>query len=118
MLLLPQPTPHLLAETLFGWVHARCTTDNVRGVHPEVMAAIVEANNPPSTPSYGADPLTAEACAAVRRWLGCSDAAVVAPVVSGIASDGLALAGLVPPTGAIYCHVESHINECVARHPS
>lgn len=91
----------------------RCffASDNVRGVLPEVMEALAEANRPGTTPSYGADPLTAEACAAVRRWLCVGDDADVTPVVSGIASDGLALAPLVPPTGAVYCHRESHVYE-------
>lgn len=88
-------------------------SDNVAPVAPEVMAAILTANEG-ATPSYGADPLTGRLTALARDVFE-TDLAIF-PVSTGTAANGLALAALSPPYGAVYCHETAHIllEECGA----
>ena len=83
-------------------------SDNTRGVLPEVMAALQQANVPRSCASYGADEYSAAAAAAVRDLFDAPDAYVL-PTVSGIASDALAIASAAGPLDAVFCHRLSHI---------
>lgn len=82
-------------------------SDNVTGVSPEIMAALVAANQGTAS-SYGADAVTKGLEKSFGELFGCEVA--VFPVVTGTATNALALATLVPAYGAIYCHEESHIN--------
>lgn len=88
-------------------------SDNSYGAWPEIIAA-VGAAAAGAVPSYGDDALTAKVrarlCELFEREL------AVFPVISGTAANALALATLVPPHGAIFCHEESHIavDECGA----
>jgi threonine aldolase len=88
-------------------------SDNVAPVATEVMAAL-SAANVGSVHSYGDDPWTgrlqALACEVFATEL------VIHPVATGTAANALALATLVPPYGAVYCHESAHINtdECGA----
>ncbi|KKJ76318.1 threonine aldolase [Kiloniella litopenaei] len=89
-------------------------SDNVTGVSPEIMDALIQANNDHAAMSYGAD-----------RWTDCLKDKVseifetdvtVFPVISGTAANVLPIASLTPGFGTIYCHKEAHINvdECGA----
>lgn len=82
------------------------TSDNWAGVHPDIMAAIVRANGEP-VPAYGADPMSEGAC----ELFGAVFNRSVQPayVATGSAANGLALACLTPPWGAVLCHRDSHI---------
>ena len=88
-------------------------SDNTAPVAPEVMEAILAANRGPAS-SYGADELTARLTALAREVFE-TDLAIF-PVATGTAANGLALATLSPPYGAIYCHETAHIllEECGA----
>ena len=88
-------------------------SDNVTGIAPEIIAAIAAANTGDS-PSYGADPITARV---TRRFAEIFEHEVaVFPLATGTAANALALATMVPPWGAVYCHEESHVqtDECGA----
>ncbi|HEY2886032.1 MAG TPA: low specificity L-threonine aldolase [Rhizomicrobium sp.] len=88
-------------------------SDNCYGATPEILAAIAAIGQSPEH-AYGGDDvtkrLTGRFCEIFER-----DVAVF-PVVSGTAANALALATLVPPHGAIFCHAEAHIavDECGA----
>ena len=88
-------------------------SDNHSGVHPEVLAAIADANQG-HAPAYGADPVTERGIAAVRAHLGGD--AEVAFVFNGTGANlvGLGLA-LLPWQHAI-CAESAHIavDECGA----
>ena len=88
-------------------------SDNSYGAWPEIVAA-VGAAAAGAVPSYGEDALTAKVRARLAELFE-RDLAVF-PVISGTAANALALATLVPPHGAIFCHGESHIavDECGA----
>jgi len=87
-------------------------SDNATAVAPEIMAALAEANQAAAVLPYGFDDIS--------RRLGDRFAALferevaVFPVVTGTAANGLALAAMTPPWGAIYCHEGAHIalDEC------
>ena len=89
------------------------SSDNAYGAWPEILAAVTEAAAG-SAHSYGEDAITARLgarfCELFEREV------AVFPVISGTAANALALASLVPPHGAIFCHGESHIavDECGA----
>jgi threonine aldolase len=90
------------------------TSDNVAGAAPEILSAVVEAATAGPMASYGADPLTA---GLTRRMSELFETEVeVFPVATGTAANALALAALVPPHGAVWCHEEAHVNtdECGA----
>ena len=86
-------------------------SDNTAGVHPQIMDALVRANEGVK-PSYGADELTAEFESRLKDIFE-TDLAVF-PVATGTAANCLALQSLAPPWGAIYCYDHSHIfdDEC------
>ena len=88
-------------------------SDNAYGALPQVLDALVRANEGAVRP-YGADPYT-ESLPARFAALFERDVAVY-PVVTGTAANALALACLTPPHGAIFCHAQSHImdSECGA----
>lgn len=89
-------------------------SDNTAPIHPAVMAAIAAANEGPA-PSYGADPITARAVAAVQGVFE-TDAAVFF-TATGTAANALALAAACPPWGAVICHRHAHIAEDEAGAP-
>ncbi len=84
------------------------SSDTSAAAHPAVMSAI-QAANEGSAPSYGADPWTQRARelladvfdAEVAVWL----------VASGTAANALGLTLLCPPTDAVLCHREAHIEK-------
>ena len=90
------------------------SSDNAWGAHPAVMEALAACNEG-AVMAYGADPVTAEAEAAIRDLFAAPDA-VVRFVATGTAANALVCAQLCPPYGRLYCHQEAHIetSECAA----
>lgn len=88
-------------------------SDNVTGASPEILAALMAANEGDAMP-YGADDYTTKLTQQLRDIF--ETHVTVFPVATGSAANSLALASLTPPYGSIYCHQESHINvdECGA----
>jgi threonine aldolase len=88
-------------------------SDNVAGVAPEIMAALVAVNQGAAMP-YGDDECSQRLEALFSELF--ETAVTVFPVATGSAANALALSVMTPPYGAIYCHAESHINsdECGA----
>ena len=88
-------------------------SDNVSTACPEVMEAVVSANSGIAL-SYGEDKHSE---ALDDRFSELFEKRVrVFPVVSGTAANGLALSGMTPSFGKVFCHEMSHINtdECAA----
>jgi len=88
-------------------------SDNVAGACPEVLDAIIKANDGDSAP-YGNDDwskILQEKFSEVFE-----KEVIVYPTASGTAANALALSALTPVFGNIYCHKLSHINtdECGA----
>ena len=88
-------------------------SDNHYGASQEILTALAAADQNPQ-PAYGDDDVTqrvvARLCAIFEREI------AVYPVINGTTANSLALATLVPPHGAIFCHEEAHIavDECGA----
>src|SRR5712691_8439425 len=89
------------------------TSDNVTGVAPAIMAAILAANQG-RVPSYGDDPATARLTALAAAVF--ETPLTIFPVATGAAANALALAGLAPPYGAVIAYDQAHIviDECGA----
>lgn len=88
-------------------------SDNVTGVAPEIMAALMAANEGAAMP-YGNEQYTQQLQNVFSELFETN--VIVFPVATGSAANSLALSVITPPYGAIYCHNESHINldECGA----
>jgi threonine aldolase len=86
-------------------------SDNVYGVHPRILAALAEANSG-TAPSYGGDDLSRKSEEKLSEVFGKEVRAFL--VTTGTAANGLALASIAPPYGAVICHAEAHIScdEC------
>jgi threonine aldolase len=87
----------------------RFASDNTSGAAPEVMAAIVKANEGYDI-SYGVDAAMARVTALVRDLFEAPHA-VVHLVATGTAANALAIATYCPPWGAVFCHTHAHIAE-------
>ena len=89
-------------------------SDNAWGAHPAVLKALSDCNEG-AVGSYGADPVTARAEAAIRDLLDAPQA-VVRFVATGTAANALACSQLSPGWGRVYCHETAHIHcdECSA----
>lgn len=89
-------------------------SDNGAPCPPQVMAALMQANQGPAMP-YGNDPVTKAAADMIRDVLEAPEAAVYF-VATGTAANALALATLCPPWGAVFCHDIAHVqqDECGA----
>lgn len=89
-------------------------SDNAAPASPEVVEAVTAANRG-AAGSYGADELTARLDRLARELFETDEVAVF-PVTTGSAANGLALAALTPPFGAVYCHDHAHVmvDECGA----
>jgi threonine aldolase len=88
-------------------------SDNVAGACPEVLDAILKANEGDSSP-YGNDQVSTDLQNKFSDIF--EKEVVVFPITSGTAANALALATMTPSFGNIYCHKLSHINtdECGA----
>lgn len=82
-------------------------SDTTAPAHPDVIAAIAAANSGYEA-SYGADTVAARLRTLLGETLGTEDFDFWL-VPSGTAANALALACLCPPTGAVLCHQEAHI---------
>jgi threonine aldolase len=88
-------------------------SDNIAGACPEVLDAILKANDGDSTP-YGNDQISTELQDKFSEIF--EKEVIVFPTASGTAANALALSTMTPSFGNIYCHKLSHINtdECGA----
>ncbi len=88
-------------------------SDNTSGLHPEVMQALVEANEDRCA-SYGEDKFTAQAADAFRELFECN--CDVYFVFTGTAANSLALASLCQSYHSVITHELSHVetDECGA----
>jgi threonine aldolase len=88
-------------------------SDNAAGAAPEIMQAVVAANEGVAA-SYGSDAWSSRARSLLEDIF--EHDLAVALVASGSAANGLALATLAPPYGAIFAHEASHVHmdECGA----
>ena len=82
-------------------------SDNYAGAHPEVLAALAEANDGHAV-AYGADPWTARAEAALHRHFG--EQAVPLLVFNGSGANVLALRATCRPWEAVICADSAHVN--------
>ena len=89
-------------------------SDNAAAVHPAVWKAMQAADE--ADAPYDGDALSCRMDAAFSALFGQSCAALW--VSSGTAANGLALAALVPPHGAVVCHREAHIETSEAGAPA
>ena len=88
-------------------------SDNVTGACPEVLDAILKANDGDRTP-YGNDQISKDLQKKFSEIF--EKDVIVFPTASGTAANALALSTMTPSFGNIYCHKFSHINtdECGA----
>ena len=88
-------------------------SDNVTGACPEVLTALLKANEDDKTP-YGNDELSKNLQNKFSEIF--EKEVIVFPTASGTAANALALSTMTPSFGNIYCHRLSHINvdECGA----
>jgi threonine aldolase len=88
-------------------------SDNYAGVHPEVLAAMADANVGHAR-AYGDDPWSADARDAFRAHFGAGAEAFI--VFNGTASNVLALEAMTQPWEAVLCADSAHLHadECGA----
>jgi threonine aldolase len=82
-------------------------SDNYAGVHPEVLAAIADANGGHQI-AYGEDQYTARLQDVVRGHFG--PQAEAYPVFNGTGANVLSLQSLLPRWGAVICSENAHIH--------
>ncbi len=82
-------------------------SDNHSGAHPEVLAALVAANDGHAH-AYGDDPATARAIAVLKQHLG--EECDIAFAFNGTGANCVALATVCRPWHAVICPVTAHIN--------
>lgn len=87
----------------------RFMSDNTAPAAPQVMAALVAANDGHAR-SYGAEAAMDLVRAEIRSIFEAPEAEVHL-VATGTAANALALACLTPPWGAVLCHEGAHVNE-------
>lgn len=90
-------------------------SDNYAGAHPEVLAAIAEANAD-HAPAYGADPWTERAHALIRDRLGWPEADPYL-AFNGSGANVVCLAALCRPWEGVICAATSHLNQDEAGAP-
>jgi threonine aldolase len=90
------------------------TSDNAAPAAPEVLAAMLAANEGHAA-SYGNDDIMARVTARIREIFEAPEAAVYL-VPTGTAANALALATICPPWATVYCATHAHIaeDECAA----
>ena len=82
-------------------------SDNYAGAHPEVLAALADANGGHVT-SYGGDPYTARLREVVRDHFG--EHAETFPVWNGTGANVIGLQASMPRWGGVVCATSAHIN--------
>ena len=83
-------------------------TDTISGIAPQILDAIAEASHIKTLP-YGNDIITEECKNFVKNIFEKSDLEII-PMVSGTASNSLALSSFLKSYGSIICHSDAHIN--------
>lgn len=81
-------------------------SDNTGAAAPEVVAAVAEANSGTAA-GYGMDRWSSELHRRFSELFQME--ASVYPVATGTAANGLSLAALSPPWGAVYCSRDAHV---------
>lgn len=81
-------------------------SDNYAGVHPEVLAAIADANGGHQV-AYGEDVYTQRLEALVRERFG--EQAEVFPTFNGTGANVVSLQSMLPRWGAVICAADAHI---------
>ncbi len=94
-------------NTLHDPARRELASDNYAGVHPEILQALVAANDGHVT-AYGADPYTEHLQEVLRGHFG--PAAVAHPVFNGTGANVVALQSMLPRWGAVVCAESAHIN--------
>ena len=84
-------------------------TDTTSGISPQISDAILEASNTKTLP-YGNDVFTEECNKIVKNIFENSDLEII-PMVSGTASNSLALSSFLRSYGSVICHSDAHINK-------
>ncbi|MBN8629839.1 MAG: low specificity L-threonine aldolase [Rhodobacterales bacterium] len=87
----------------------RFASDNTSGAAPEVMAAILKANEGYES-SYGADAGMQRVTDLIHDIFEAPEAAVYL-VATGTAANALSIATHCPPWGGVFCHRHAHIAE-------
>jgi threonine aldolase len=89
-------------------------SDNVYGVDPRILQAMVDANSRLTDVSYCHDDGSKQVDARLSEVFEREVQSFL--VVNGTGANSLALSAMSPPFGGIFCHVDSHINtdECNA----
>ena len=82
-------------------------SDNAAPAHPKVLEALHRVNDGPA-PSYGNDPVTAQAAGAVRQAFDSPDADVLF-AFTGTAANIIALASAARPWHEIFCSDVAHV---------
>lgn len=95
------------AVPLHDTAHRGFASDNYAGAHPEVLAALADANGGHQV-AYGQDAYTARLTEVMGRHFG-RDVAVF-PVFNGTGANVLALQSMLPPWGGVVCTETAHIN--------
>lgn len=81
-------------------------SDNILGCPPQILEAMARANDVITHP-YGNDTITTGLSARLSEVF--EHETFAFPVSSGTAANGLSLAAVTPPYGAIFCHQLAHI---------
>ena len=84
-------------------------TDTTSGIAPQILDAIAEASHIKTLP-YGNDIITEECKNIVKNIFEKSDLEII-PMVSGTASNSLALSSFMRSYGSVICHSDAHINK-------
>ena len=84
-------------------------TDTVSGIAPQLLKAISEASKLRTLP-YGIDPFTKKCEKIVKNIFEKNDLDIL-PLMSGTASNSLAISSFLRSYGSIICHENSHINK-------
>nr|WP_213018635.1 beta-eliminating lyase-related protein [Brevibacterium sp. RIT 803] len=105
--LAPQPIDPQPVDTSPSAHPRNFGSDNWAGAHPEVIAAITEANVG-HTPGYGGDPWTARFSEVMKGHFGPSAQAF--PVFNGTGANVLALQSALPRWAAVITAASAHIN--------
>ncbi|MCW3041655.1 MAG: Threonine aldolase [Solirubrobacterales bacterium] len=83
-------------------------SDNYAGIHPEVLAAVAEANDGTHARAYGADPWTARAEQLFRRHFGPQATSYV--MFNGTGANVTAMRACCRPWEGVVCAETAHVN--------
>ena len=84
-------------------------TDTISGIAPEILESIIAASKVQDLP-YGNDAFTKETKRIISNVFEKKEIEII-PMMSGTASNSLALSTFLRSYGSILCHSESHINK-------